>query len=51
MVGAFMGAKEKKLLKAEFKKRKLACGDARKPMTFEKWNASRIRMQEMRKGV
>ena len=51
MVGAFMGAKEKKILKAEFKKRKLACGDARKPMTFEKWNASRIRMQEMRKGV
>ena len=51
MVGAFMGAKEKKLLKAEFKKRKLACGEPRKPMTFEKWNASRIRMQEMRKGV
>ena len=48
MVGAFMGAKEKKLLKAEFKKRKLACGEPRKPMTFEKWNEARIRMQTLR---
>ena len=45
-----IGANAKKLLKAQFKKYKLACGDAKQPMTFEKWNASRVRMQEMRKG-
>lgn len=49
LTGTFLGAKAKKLLKAQFKKYKLACGDAKKPMTFEKWNASRVRMQEMRK--
>jgi len=48
MVGAFMGAKEKKLLKAEFKKRKLACGEARKPMDYDTWVASVKRMEKMR---
>lgn len=48
MVGAFMGAKEKKLLKAEFKKRKLSCGEARKPMDYDTWLASVKRMEKMR---
>jgi len=48
LVGAFMGAKEKKILKAEFKKRKLACGEARKPMTYEQWVSSVRRMEKMR---
>lgn len=48
MVGAFIGAKEKKILKAEFKKSKLACGEPRKPMTFDKWNEARIKMEILR---
>lgn len=48
LVGTFMGTAEKKLLKAQFKKHKLACGEAKKPMAFEQWNASRLRMESMR---
>ena len=50
LVGAFMGTHAKKVLKGEFKKRKLACGAPRKPMTFEQWNAARLRMETMRDG-
>ena len=48
LVGAFMGAKEKKILKEEFKKKKLACGEPRKPMSYENWVASVRRMEKMR---
>lgn len=48
MVGTFMGAEAKKVLKAEFKKRKLAYGDARKPMSFDQWNAARKKMEKIR---
>lgn len=48
LVGAFMGAKEKKILKEEFKKKKLACGEPRKPMSYENWVASVKRMEKMR---
>lgn len=51
LVGQFMGANEKKLLKAEFKKRKLACGEAKKPQTFEQWSAAYKRMENMRKSL
>ena len=48
LVGAFMGEKEKKILKEEFKKKKLACGEPRKPMSYENWVASVRRMEKMR---
>ena len=48
LVGAFMGAKEKKILKEEFKKKKLACGEPRKPMSYENWVASVRRMEKVR---
>jgi hypothetical protein len=48
LVGAFMGTKEKKVLKREFKRRKLACGEPRQPLTFDKWVASKDRMEKMR---
>lgn len=44
LVGAFIGADAKKILKEEFKKRKLACGVARKPMTYTQWKAARERL-------
>lgn len=44
MVGVFLGAEHKKVLKGEFRKSKLACGNARKPMTFEQWKAARARI-------
>ena len=50
LVGAFMGAKEKKILKDEFRKAKLAVGDARKPQTFEVWMKARERMAAMREA-
>jgi len=50
LVGGFMGIESKKILKAEFKKRKLSFGDARKPMEFEQWRASVQRMEKMRNG-
>jgi hypothetical protein len=48
MVGVFLGAEHKKILKEEFKKRKLACGEPRNPLTFEQWKAARDRMEKMR---
>lgn len=48
LVGAFMGTKEKKILKSEFKKHKLSFGNARKPLSFEKWMESKKRMEQMR---
>ena len=48
LVSRFMGTEPAKMLKSEFKKRKLACGDARKPMSFDQWLFSRNRMQQMR---
>lgn len=44
LVGAFIGADAKKILKEEFKKRKLACGAARKPLTYTQWKAARSRL-------
>jgi hypothetical protein len=49
LVGAFIGADAKKILKEEFAKRKLACGVARKPLTYTQWKAARERMQGIRK--
>jgi hypothetical protein len=51
LVGAFMGANEKKILKNEFKRKGLAFGEARQPKTFEQWNEARLRMESMRKKV
>jgi putative metallohydrolase (TIGR04338 family) len=51
LVSRFMGRDAAKVLKEEFKKQKLACGDARKPMTFEQWKASRDRMEKMREKL
>ena len=48
MVGAFMGAKEKKILASEFKKRKLAYGKAKKPLEFEQWKEMRNRLEKIR---
>ena len=50
LVSRFIGRDAARVLKSEFKKRKLACGEARKPMSFEQWNASRIRMEKIRSG-
>ena len=50
LVGTFMGSEEKKILKGEFKKAKLKCGDARKPQTFEVWMESKKRMAAMREA-
>lgn len=48
LVGAFIGADAKKMLKKEFTERKLKCGEASKPMTFEKWLESKKRMEKIR---
>ena len=48
LVSRFMGQESVKVLKSEFKKRKLAFGDAKKPMSFENWVAAKERMEEMR---
>lgn len=48
LVGAFMGGNEKKILKEEFKRAKLKCGDARKPQSFEVWMASKKKMEQLR---
>lgn len=50
MVGVFLGAEHKKILKEEFKSRKLAFGEARKPLSYEQWMAARERMEKMRNG-
>lgn len=49
LVGAFMGAEEKAILKNEFKRKGLACGNARKPLTYEKWLEAKKRMEKLRK--
>ena len=49
MVGVFMGAEEKKILKNEFKRKGLACGNARKPLSYDKWVAAKKRMEKIRK--
>ena len=51
MVGTFLGAEHKKVLKQEFKKRKLAYGDAKKPMSFEQWKATKVKLEKMREKV
>lgn len=48
MVGVFLGAEHKKVLKEEFKKRKLSFGEARKPLSYEQWMAAKERMEKMR---
>ena len=50
LVGAFIGSEAKKTLKAEFKKRKLACGKASKPMNIEQWRFAKQRMENIRNG-
>ena len=51
LVARFMGRHEADLLKAEFKKSKLACGNPRKPMSFEQWVAAKNRMEKMRETI
>jgi hypothetical protein len=48
MVGVFLGAEQKKILKEEFKSRKLSFGEARKPLSYEQWMAAKERMENMR---
>ena len=48
LVGAFIGADAKKILKEEFAKRKLKCGKARQPLTYTQWKAARKKMEEIR---
>ncbi|MAI05377.1 MAG: hypothetical protein CMA07_06660 [Euryarchaeota archaeon] len=48
LVGVFMGAEEKAILKNEFKRKGLACGNARKALSFDKWIAARDRMEDLR---
>ncbi len=50
LVSRFMGREAASILKAEFKKAKLACGEPRKPLTFEQWKAARDRMEKIRNG-
>ena len=49
LVGVFMGAEEKAILKNEFKRKGLACGNARKPLSYDKWLAAKKRMEKIRK--
>ena len=51
LVGTFMGANEKKILKNEFKRKGLSFGEARKPMSFDNWLASKQRMENMREKL
>ena len=48
LVGAFIGADAKKILKEEFAKRKLKCGKARQPLTYTQWKAARNKMEKIR---
>ena len=48
LVGAFIGADAKKILKEEFTKRKLKCGVARQPLTYTQWKAARKKMEKIR---
>lgn len=48
MVGVFLGAEHKKILKEEFKKAKLACGEPRKPLSYEQWMKAKKRLEKVR---
>jgi hypothetical protein len=48
LVSQFMGRDVAEALKAEFKKHKLAFGDARKPLTEAKWLEAKNRMRSIR---
>jgi putative metallohydrolase (TIGR04338 family) len=50
LVGGFMGTEAKKILKVEFKKRKLAFGKASKPMSIEQWRFAKQHMENIRNG-
>jgi predicted metal-dependent hydrolase len=50
LVSRFMSAADAQFLKEEFKAGKLSVGNARKPMTFDQWVASKSRMEKMRNG-
>jgi hypothetical protein len=50
LVGGFMGTEAKKILKAEFKKKKLAFGKASKPMSIEQWRFAKQHMENIRNG-
>jgi predicted metal-dependent hydrolase len=44
LTSQFIGREKADALKAEFKKRKLACGEPRKPLTEAQWNTRRERL-------
>lgn len=48
LVARFIGGDASKALKAEFKKAKLACGEPRKPMSFDQWVAAKNKMKKIR---
>jgi len=48
LVSRFLGTEPAKILKSEFRTRKLACGEARKPLSFEKWVVAKNKMQKIR---
>jgi len=48
LVSRFMSAADAQFLKEEFKAGGLSVGNARKPMTFDQWVASKARMEKMR---
>lgn len=50
LVSRFMGVHSATTLKKSFKMYKLAYGNARKPMTFDQWVASKNRMEKMRES-
>lgn len=47
LVSRFMGKEAATILKSKFKKMKLACGEPRAPLTYEKWFAARLRAEHM----
>ena len=48
LVSRFIGTDAAKILKSKFKEKKLACGEQRKPLSFEKWVEAKERMTKMR---
>jgi hypothetical protein len=50
LVSRFLGRDAAKILKGEFRKRKLACGEERKPLSYEQWMSARQRMEKIRNG-
>lgn len=48
LMSRFMGKEAANVLKKEFRGAKLACGEARQPMTYEQWLASRNRIMKAR---